>query len=191
MTILLTYLTYRGLDVVGNIAVILCLLSLSPFVVFCIIGIWKVKPSRWLEGPARGTGSIFDVDWRLLLNTFFWNINYWESSATFSAEVENPGMCSFSHNSQFMCPGRTFPKGLAIAVLLVAVSGFFPILIGTGASSANYNEWTDGYFVHLSTEIVGSWLGTSMGMNSVHFIVPIRYMDDTRCCFDKHRNVCC
>ncbi len=80
-----------------------------------------MNPSRWLDGPTLSSGklgSYADVNWNVLLNTFFWNINYWESSATFSGDVDNPG--------------KTFPKGLAIAVILVAVSGFFPILIGTG-----------------------------------------------------------
>ena len=72
-------------------------------------------------------------------------MNYWESSAAFSGDVENPG--------------KNFPRGLAIAVALVAITGFFPILIGTGASSSSSNEWTDGYFIHLGMEIGGPWLG--------------------------------
>lgn len=148
ITAVLTYLTYRGLDIVSDLSVILCLLSLSPFVVFCLVGIWYVEPERWMRGPSLsggGYGSYKDVNWSMLLNTFFWNINYWESSAVFAGDIENPG--------------KVFPKGLAIAVALVAVSGFFPILVGTGASNSSSNEWTDGYFVRLSAEIVGPWLG--------------------------------
>lgn len=47
---------------------------------------------------------------------------------------------------------------MGIAVLLVFLSAFLPILIGTGASEAPYTEWTDGYFVTLAKEIVGPWL---------------------------------
>jgi amino acid transporter len=47
---------------------------------------------------------------------------------------------------------------MAIAVLLVFLSAFVPILIGTGASKAPYSEWRDGYFVQLGKEIVGPWL---------------------------------
>lgn len=151
ITVVLTYLTYRGLDIVSDLSVILCLLSLSPFIVFCVVGIWYVEPSRWLRGPSLGGGTFGtykNVDWSLLLNTFFWNINYWESSAAFSGDVENPG--------------KTFPKGLAIAVGLVAISGFFPILVGTGASDSSSTEWTDGYFVRLGSNIAGPWLGIWM-----------------------------
>lgn len=47
---------------------------------------------------------------------------------------------------------------MGVAVLLVFFSAFLPVLIGTGASSTSYSEWTDGYFVTLSREIVGPWL---------------------------------
>ncbi len=83
-TILLTTLNYRGLDIVGNVSLGICLFSLSPFVIFCVLGLPKVQPSRWLVAPP---GGMQNVDWKLLLNTFFWNINFWESAASFSGEV--------------------------------------------------------------------------------------------------------
>jgi len=77
LTLLLTYLNFRGLDVVGKVAIIICACSLAPFVVFCVIGSFKVETSRWLEGPPGGFDAI---NWRLLLNTFYWNINFWDSA---------------------------------------------------------------------------------------------------------------
>lgn len=60
-TTLLTYLNYRGLDIVGNVAMIICLASLFPFLLFCIIAAFKVKPERWLIQPP---GGFTGVDWR-------------------------------------------------------------------------------------------------------------------------------
>lgn len=74
VTLCLTYLNYRGLDIVGKVAIVICLVSLMPFVLFCFFGAFKVNPARWLERPE---GGFWAVDWRLLLNTFFWNINFW------------------------------------------------------------------------------------------------------------------
>ena len=75
-TLLGTYVNYRGLDIVGSVAIVICLLSLMPFVVFCIYGAFEVVPSRWLQSPP---GGIYGVNWSLLFNTFFWNINFWVS----------------------------------------------------------------------------------------------------------------
>eukprot|EP00596_Hydrurales_sp_CCMP1899_P001937 CAMPEP_0119044586 /NCGR_PEP_ID=MMETSP1177-20130426/32731_1 /TAXON_ID=2985 /ORGANISM="Ochromonas sp, Strain CCMP1899" /LENGTH=397 /DNA_ID=CAMNT_0007014913 /DNA_START=205 /DNA_END=1395 /DNA_ORIENTATION=+ len=142
ITLFLTYLSYRGLDVVGNIAIVVCFLSLLPFVVFCIIGSFQVQPSRWLETPP---GGFWAVDWRLLLNTFFWNINYWESAASFSGDVKNPD--------------ENYPRGMGIAVIMVFLATFIPVLIGTGISEAPYTSWKDGYFITLSFDVIGPWLG--------------------------------
>ena len=46
-----------------------------------------------------------------------------------------------------------------MALILVFLSTFLPILIGTAASERPYSEWTDGYFVALGVEIAGPWLG--------------------------------
>lgn len=146
ITIVLTYFNYRGLEVVGNVAIVICVLSLLPFVAFCILGFPKVDVSRWFTVPE---GGLADVDWQLLLNTFFWNINYWESSSSFSGDVENPSV--------------NYPRGMAIAVVLVFLSLFLPILVGTGIATSNdYSVWTDGYFVRLASETFGSWMGQWM-----------------------------
>ncbi len=81
ITLGLTYLNYRGLDIVGSVAIAICLISLMPFVVFCVVGAFKVDPSRWVQTVP---GGFWGVDWRLLLNTFFWNINFWVSLSSFA-----------------------------------------------------------------------------------------------------------
>ena len=53
ITLALAYLNYRGLDLIGKLSVYICLFSLMPFVVFCIVGSFKVVPSRWAEGRRR------------------------------------------------------------------------------------------------------------------------------------------
>lgn len=55
---------------------------------------------------------------------------------------------------------------MGIAVLLVFFSAFLPVLVGTGASTAPYSEWTDGYFITLGKEIVGPWLSYWMMLAS-------------------------
>ena len=50
ITVCLTWCTYRGIDVIGNVAIVICIISLSPFILFCIIGMFYIRPSNWLKG---------------------------------------------------------------------------------------------------------------------------------------------
>ncbi|XP_038887706.1 probable polyamine transporter At1g31830 isoform X1 [Benincasa hispida] len=139
LTVILTYLNYRGLTIVGWVAVILGVFSILPFAVMGLVSIPKLRPSRWL------VVNLKDVDWNLYLNTLFWNLNYWDSISTLAGEVENPN--------------KTLPKALFYALILVVLSYFLPLLSGTGAIVLNRELWTDGYFSDVAKIIGGAWLG--------------------------------
>eukprot|EP00268_Persea_americana_P062685 TRINITY_DN8055_c0_g1_i2.p1 TRINITY_DN8055_c0_g1~~TRINITY_DN8055_c0_g1_i2.p1 ORF type:complete len:488 (-),score=62.65 TRINITY_DN8055_c0_g1_i2:1036-2499(-) len=138
LTVALTYLNYRGLTIVGWVAVFLGLFSLLPFVFMGFMVIPKLEPSRWF------VVNIQHVDWNLYLNTLFWNLNYWDSISTLAGEVHEPN--------------RTLPKALFYAVILVVCGYFFPLLIGTGAVKLDQELWTDGYFSDIAKMIGGVWL---------------------------------
>ncbi|KAL3362003.1 hypothetical protein AABB24_014710 [Solanum stoloniferum] len=138
LTVVLTYMNYRGLTIVGWVAVSLGILSILPFVVMGLISIPKLRPSRWLVVDVQS------VDWNLYLNTLFWNLNYWDSISTLAGEVHNPK--------------KTLPKALFYAVILVVLSYFFPLLIGTGAVPLERDLWTDGYFSDIAKILGGVWL---------------------------------
>ncbi|EAZ43399.1 hypothetical protein OsJ_28004 [Oryza sativa Japonica Group] len=81
----LTLLSYRGLTVVGWVAICLGVFSLLPFFVMGLIALPRLRPARWL------VIDLHNVDWNLYLNTLFWNLNYWDSISTLAGEVKNPG----------------------------------------------------------------------------------------------------
>ena len=58
ITVLLTYMNYRGMDVIGKLATVTSVLSLLPFLIFCIMGLPKVDPSRWLIMPTGGIEGV-------------------------------------------------------------------------------------------------------------------------------------
>ncbi|XP_010538333.1 PREDICTED: probable polyamine transporter At1g31830 isoform X2 [Tarenaya hassleriana] len=138
LTLLLTYMNYRGLTIVGWAAVLLGILSVFPFVVMGFISIPKLEPSRWL------VMDLNHVDWNLYLNTLFWNLNYWDSISTLAGEVQNPN--------------KTLPTALFYAVILVVLSYILPLLTGTGAIPLDRELWTDGYFSDIGKTLGGSWL---------------------------------
>ncbi|KAJ7549214.1 hypothetical protein O6H91_07G045800 [Diphasiastrum complanatum] len=138
ITAVLTYVNYRGLTIVGYTAVLLGVFSLLPFLMLAILAIPRLEPKRWLAVDLSG------VDWRIFLNTLFWNLNYWDSVSTLAGEVERPQ--------------EVFPKALSYAVLLVILSYLVPLLAGTGALNHKSSAWTDGYFAHVAMAIGGTWL---------------------------------
>nr|XP_048336428.1 probable polyamine transporter At1g31830 isoform X2 [Ziziphus jujuba var. spinosa]XP_048336431.1 probable polyamine transporter At1g31830 isoform X2 [Ziziphus jujuba var. spinosa] len=138
LTALLTYMNYRGLTIVGWVAVLLGVFSLLPFIVMGFIAIPKLEPSRWF------VVDLDNVDWNLYLNTLFWNLNYWDSVSTLAGEVENPS--------------RTFPKALFYAFILVVSGYIFPLLVGTGAIPLQRELWSDGYFSEIAKMLGGVWL---------------------------------
>lgn len=138
LTVGLTYMNYRGLAIVGWLAVFLGIFSLLPFFFMGLVAIPKLEPSRWL------VMDLNKVDWSLFLNTLFWNLNYWDSISTLAGEVENPK--------------RTLPKALLYALILVVVGYLYPILTGTGAIPLDRELWTDGYFSDIAKILGGVWL---------------------------------
>ncbi|KAJ8774246.1 hypothetical protein K2173_009677 [Erythroxylum novogranatense] len=138
LILVLTYMNYRGLTIVGWLAIVLGILSLLPFVVMGLVAIPKLKPSRWL------VVDFGEVDWNLYLNTLFWNLNYWDSISTLAGEVDDPK--------------KTLPQALRYALILVVTSYFFPILVGTGAVPLDRDSWTDGYFSEIGKIVGGVWL---------------------------------
>ncbi|KAJ6841955.1 uncharacterized protein M6B38_303830 [Iris pallida] len=139
-TAVLTFLNYRGLHIVGLSAVLLTAFSLSPFVVMSLLSVPKLRPARWLEMRVE------NVNLSNYFNCMFWNLNYWDKASTLAGEVEDPG--------------RTFPKAVFGAVVLVVGSYLVPLLAGTGATEAGSDgQWTDGFFAEVGAGIGGAWLG--------------------------------
>lgn len=139
LTVALTYMNYRGLSIVGWAAACLGFFSILPFIVMGFVAVPRLDPARWLVVDLK------TVDWGLYLNTLFWNLNYWDSISTLTGEVHKPG--------------RTLPKALFYALILVVAGYLYPLLTGTGAVPLDRALWTDGYFSDIAKTIGGLWLG--------------------------------
>jgi amino acid transporter len=161
-SILLSYINWLGLPIVGRMSVIICCVAMSPFLLLTLIGMFSVDPSRWLQRPeddilshtdeaASVAGGFFPnfmiagVLWRPFLNNLFWNLNSFDSAASFSEDVDDPG--------------KAFPKAMTWAVLMVFTGYLFPLMVALGASDAKQSDWVDGYLATAASNIVGPWLG--------------------------------
>jgi len=168
-TIMLAYVNWRGLPLVGKMSVLICVLAMSPFVILVVVGSFKVDPSRWLTRPTAAdiddnntTANTLDDDdiyssggffpnfstggvlWRPFLNNLFWNLNSFDNGGNLVAELESTA---------------PFIRAMMLGVVMVVSCYFLPLLIAIGASDSEQTDWTNGYLAAINTEVVGPWLG--------------------------------
>jgi amino acid transporter len=87
ITTVLAFINYTGLEVVGNLSTVICIISMSPFLILMICAIPKLDTDRWFILPQEGVtvednaGAGFlaapvfaGVAWRPFLNSLFWNL---------------------------------------------------------------------------------------------------------------------
>ncbi|EEF35314.1 amino acid transporter, putative [Ricinus communis] len=139
-TLFLSFLNYTGLAIVGYAAVVLGIVSLSPFIIMSVIAIPKIKPHRWLSLGQKGMKK----DWTLYFNTPFWNLNFWDNVSTLAGEVDKPR--------------KTFPVALFTAVIFTCLSYFIPLFAVIGAVSVDQSEWESGFNATAAELIAGKWL---------------------------------
>ncbi|KAL5708510.1 hypothetical protein ACHQM5_019300 [Ranunculus cassubicifolius] len=139
-TLVLSFLNYTGITVVGYTAVALGIISLCPFVLMAFISIPKLHPRRWMNSGQQGVKK----DWNLYFNTLFWNLNFWDNASTLAGEVDKPQ--------------STFPKALFSAGILTVLGYIIPLLSTIGSLSVDQNKWEDGFLADAAGMIGGNWL---------------------------------
>ncbi|ONH99035.1 hypothetical protein PRUPE_6G006500 [Prunus persica] len=139
-TLFLSFINYTGLTIVGYAAVLLAIVSLSPFILMSLIAIPKIHPHRWLSLGQKDVKK----DWNLFFNTLFWNLNFWDNVSTLAGEVENPH--------------KTFPVALFVAVIFTCLAYLFPLFAVIGSVSVDQTRWGSGFHAEAAEIIAGKWL---------------------------------
>ncbi|GLT39450.1 hypothetical protein SLA2020_136390 [Shorea laevis] len=139
-TLLLSFLNFTGLTIVGWAAVLLGIASLSPFILMSAIAIPKIHPHRWLSLGQKGVKK----DWNLYFNTLFWNLNFFDNVSTLAGEVDRPH--------------KTFPLGLLVAVIFTCIAYLIPLFAVTGSVTVDQSEWAQGFHATAAEMIAGKWL---------------------------------
>lgn len=139
-TCILSFLNFTGLTIVGYAAVLLGLVSLSPFIIMSLAAIPKIKPHRWFSSGQKGLKK----DWNLFFNTLFWNLNFWDNVSTLAGEVDRPQ--------------KTFPVALLVAVIFTCVAYLIPLFAVIGAVNVDQSQWDSGFHATAAEIIAGKWL---------------------------------
>lgn len=80
---------------------------------------------------------------RPFINNLYWRFNGFDQASHYSTTVSK----------------RTLRNGIAGSLLLVSSAYLIPILVITGATNIQQNEWNAGSFATAGTKIGGRWLG--------------------------------
>ncbi|BFG33410.1 hypothetical protein CerSpe_196840 [Prunus speciosa] len=154
-TLVLSFLNYSGLSIVGYTAVGLGIVSLCPFIIMSLVAIPKIDPSRWISLGQKGVKK----DWTLFINTLFWNLNFWDNASTLAGEVEEPQ--------------KLYPKALFSAGILACLGYIIPLLAATGAIPLDQEDWVDGYLASAGEMIAGKWLKFWIEIGAVLSIIGL------------------
>ncbi|MGA7463017.1 MAG: APC family permease [Candidatus Korobacteraceae bacterium] len=134
----------RGAPAVGEGAVGLFVLMLSPFAVFVVLGLWygltQHPVVRW-----NHTGAAAALPTAILVG--MWNYMGWDNASTVAQEVE--------------APQRNYPRAMIAAALLTAVTYILPLLAMAlaGLSPENFST---GDWLTAAQSLGGKWLGLAV-----------------------------
>lgn len=172
LSIILAYINYRGLEIVGNVSIVVCIIAMSPFLIMTFISLPQIETSHWFQMPDPNIyqcedGYYYDapndddnsgngpptweiisrgVLWTPFINNLFWNLNSFDSASSFAGEVQSVS--------------KTYPNGIFLGLFLSIIWYIIPLLAITGATNYTQCEWTDGQLAKAAVDIGGSWLGS-------------------------------
>ncbi|PON42955.1 Amino acid/polyamine transporter [Trema orientale] len=147
--VVLAFINYIGLTIVGYVAVILAIISISPFVLLTLISIPKIQPRRWVSLGQKGVKK----DWNLYFNTLFWNLNFWDNVSTLAGEVETPH--------------KTFPVALLVSVIFTCLSYLIPLFAVVGSVAVDQGRWGTGFHAEAAQIVAGKWLKVWLEVGAV------------------------
>jgi amino acid transporter len=132
-----TLLNLRGAVPVGRVSTVI---GLAVLLVFAAVGLLALPRMTHLPWTTLGTAD--PIRWSSLgagLSLALWNWIGWDNASTISGEIHDAG--------------RTYPRALAVAVPLVAVGYFLPLLPALAAS--DWRTWREGGWPDIAREVAG------------------------------------
>ncbi|HVJ09522.1 MAG TPA: APC family permease [Acidisarcina sp.] len=132
----------RGARAVGDGAVVLCVLLLSPFAVLVGMGFWKGihGASVWHQQPASAALST-------AILVAMWNYMGWDNASTVAQEVEDPQ--------------RNYPRAMLMSAAAVALTYLLP-LAAVAAAGIPPDRFSTGSWADAAATIAGPWLAIAI-----------------------------
>lgn len=146
----LALLNVRGVRGVGRMAVVCAVLVLLPFAVMSALGLIRLAEAPFpfwepFVPPEESLWGAFGVG----LFVVMWNYQGWDGVSTVNGEVVDPR--------------RVAPRALWIALPLVVLAYFLPVLAGL-VGTPDWTQWEEGFFPAAGAAVGGQWLGVWLGV---------------------------
>jgi amino acid transporter len=132
-----------GVEALSTSAAILTGFILLPFFLLPFVAAMRDEVFDWSADGPSGVPPGFTFASTIFFSTVLWNMQGWTELGSLAGDVENAGVI--------------FPRGMALAAVLVTFCYAAPVLIGA-ALSPDTTQWEDGFFVVLVSN-VSPWLG--------------------------------
>ena len=128
----------RGALPVGRVSVIIGTLILGAFLAVALFAIPNINHAPWqpFMKSEQGLGAGLAVG----LSTALWNYIGWDNASTVGGEVVDAG--------------RTYPRALAVALPLVTLGYFVPLLPTLGAT--DWTTWREGGWPAIAAHATGA-----------------------------------
>jgi amino acid transporter len=133
-----TAINLRGALPVGRVSVLLGGTIVAVFTALALASLPHATHVPWqpLQAPGRGTLGALGIAFSIAL----WNYSGWDNASTVQGEVVDAS--------------RTYPRALALALPLVAL-GYFVPLLGT-LSASDWSQWRDGGWPQIAIMSAGA-----------------------------------
>jgi amino acid transporter len=138
-----TALNLRGARVTTGASIALGVALLSPFAALVLVA-WTTPPLPALGPEEHATGGLFAS-----LAVAMWNYMGWDNASTIAAEVDRPS--------------RTYPRTLAVTLILVTVTYVLPVSALDHARLPP-SAWTHGTWALAGERIGGRGLGSAIAV---------------------------
>jgi amino acid transporter len=159
--LVLTFLNYRGIEIVGATSVFLSLFLMAPLVWVVIAGVMNARFNPLVPFRAPGVDGLDGFGSGLALA--MWYYSGMTEISTAAEEVKNPA--------------RTIPLALVLVVPIIIVSYSAPTLAGL-AAVGHWEGWTSGYFAEIGRQLGGRPLETWTFLGSVasYMVIFLAYL---------------
>lgn len=142
VVVLCCVLNVIGVEIVGKSSVILCSITISPFLILTFIQLF----GHGFNDAVLYVPPMSQVNWAGFFSIISWNYANIENAGAVVEEIANPR--------------KTLPKAMMLLMFGTYIGYVMPLLAGVSAMGPgqDYSQWVAGHWPDVAQKIGGAWL---------------------------------